>query len=228
MITVSDLAEPRAGCACRRFRRGVAQATPADRGCLSDSRSGVLPWVIQARCRPGDALGGFVTRVAQAALRVSDLWFTFEHVPLSRSPMRSPTTDGTAAPLGSRREAGGSFRTDLERRLPRTSAGAQLYGLHAQHRKSFSRSFGGGACAGFLVRLQSSGGWAGGDTPCFAFRRYVRRLNEGGIPSCRGEFLRHPLVASGRVRSRTPASGLDACGGGSARTSGPLVMRLGS
>ena len=33
--------------------------------------------MLQARCRPGASLAEVVTRVAQAALRVSDLWFTF-------------------------------------------------------------------------------------------------------------------------------------------------------
>ena len=33
--------------------------------------------MLQARCRPGDELAQVVTPVAQAALRVSDLWFTF-------------------------------------------------------------------------------------------------------------------------------------------------------
>ena len=33
--------------------------------------------MLRARCRPGDELAPVVTRVAQAALRVSDLWFTF-------------------------------------------------------------------------------------------------------------------------------------------------------
>ena len=33
--------------------------------------------MLQARCRPGDELAQVVIRVAQAALRVSDLWFTF-------------------------------------------------------------------------------------------------------------------------------------------------------
>ena len=35
--------------------------------------------MLQARCRPGDDLAGVFTRVAQAALRVSDLWFTFRY-----------------------------------------------------------------------------------------------------------------------------------------------------
>jgi hypothetical protein len=34
--------------------------------------------MILARCRPGDSLPEVITRVAQAALRVSDLWFTFK------------------------------------------------------------------------------------------------------------------------------------------------------
>lgn len=34
--------------------------------------------MLQARCRPDDELAEVVTRVAQAALRVSDLWFTFQ------------------------------------------------------------------------------------------------------------------------------------------------------
>jgi Domain of unknown function DUF1828 len=33
--------------------------------------------MLLARCRPGDSLAGVTMRVAQAALRVSDLWFTF-------------------------------------------------------------------------------------------------------------------------------------------------------
>ena len=33
--------------------------------------------MLAARCRPGDSLSAIVIRVAQAALRVSDLWFTF-------------------------------------------------------------------------------------------------------------------------------------------------------
>ena len=33
--------------------------------------------MLQERCRPGDELAQFVTRVAQAALRASDLWFMF-------------------------------------------------------------------------------------------------------------------------------------------------------
>lgn len=33
--------------------------------------------MLMARCRPGDDLAAVVFRVAQAALRVSDLWFTF-------------------------------------------------------------------------------------------------------------------------------------------------------
>ena len=35
--------------------------------------------MLQARCRPGDDLAEIVTRVAQAALRVSDLWFTLRY-----------------------------------------------------------------------------------------------------------------------------------------------------
>jgi len=33
--------------------------------------------MLVARCRPGEILAAVVTRVAQAALRISDLWFTF-------------------------------------------------------------------------------------------------------------------------------------------------------
>lgn len=33
--------------------------------------------ILMARCRPGDELAAVAIRVAQAALRVSDLWFTF-------------------------------------------------------------------------------------------------------------------------------------------------------
>ena len=38
-----------------------------------------LRGMLQARCEPGDSLADVVTRVAQAALRVSDLWFTLRN-----------------------------------------------------------------------------------------------------------------------------------------------------
>ena len=52
--------------------------------------------MLQARCRPGDSLAAAVTRVAQAALRVSDLWFTF------RTRAFESVTDEVAAYLTER------------------------------------------------------------------------------------------------------------------------------
>ena len=45
--------------------------------------------MLQARCRSGDSLADVVTRVAQAALRVSDLWFTLR----SRGGAESTTNE---------------------------------------------------------------------------------------------------------------------------------------
>ena len=77
-VTVSDLAETtgwlRMQSAARR--RSAKQKLLIEDACLThgvEFYSGML----QARCRPGEELAPVVTRVAQAAIRVSDLWFTF-------------------------------------------------------------------------------------------------------------------------------------------------------
>lgn len=79
-ITVTDLAETTGwlrmqSAAPRRSRR---QNRFIDETCVThgvEFHRGML----QARCRPGEDLAAVVTRVAQAALRVSDLWFTLRY-----------------------------------------------------------------------------------------------------------------------------------------------------
>ena len=78
VTTVSDLAETTGWLRMQSagLRRSPKQARLIEDACMThgiEFHRGML----QARCLPGDELAQVVTRVAQAALRVSDLWFTF-------------------------------------------------------------------------------------------------------------------------------------------------------
>jgi hypothetical protein len=78
VVTVTDLAETTRWL---RMQSVSPRRSPKQRQLIEDTclNHGVefYKGMLQARCRPGDSLAMVVTRVAQAALRVSDLWFTF-------------------------------------------------------------------------------------------------------------------------------------------------------
>lgn len=78
MTTVTDLAETTRWL---RMQSVTPRRSPKQRQLIQDAclTHGVEFYrgMLQARCRPGDSLATVITRVAQAALRVSDLWFTF-------------------------------------------------------------------------------------------------------------------------------------------------------
>lgn len=57
-------------------RRSPKQKALIEDACLTHGIE-LYRGMLLARCRPGDQLSAVVFRVAQAALRVSDLWFTF-------------------------------------------------------------------------------------------------------------------------------------------------------
>ena len=77
-VTVSDLAETTGWL---RMQSAALRRSPKQKRLIEDTcvTHGIEFYrgMLQARCRPGDELAPVVTRVAQAALRVSDLWFTF-------------------------------------------------------------------------------------------------------------------------------------------------------
>ena len=77
-ITVTDLAET---VGWLRMQSLAPRRSPKQNRLISDAclTHGIEFYrgMLQARCERGKELGGVVTRVAQAALRVSDLWFTF-------------------------------------------------------------------------------------------------------------------------------------------------------
>ena len=77
-VTVSDLAETTGWL---RMQSAALRRSPKQRRLIEDAcvTHGMEFYrgMLQARCRPGDDLAEVVTRVAQGALRVSDLWFTF-------------------------------------------------------------------------------------------------------------------------------------------------------
>ena len=78
VVTVSDLAETTGWL---RMQSLAMRRSPKQRRLIEDTcvTHGIELYrgMLQARCRRGDELASVVTRVAQAALRVSDLWFTF-------------------------------------------------------------------------------------------------------------------------------------------------------
>lgn len=78
VITVTDLAETTRWLRMQSVspRRSPKQRQLIEDACLTHGVE-FYRGMLQARCRPGDSLATVVTRVAQAALRVSDLWFTF-------------------------------------------------------------------------------------------------------------------------------------------------------
>ena len=77
-LTVSDLAETTGWLRMQSaaLRRSPKQTRLIEDACVTHGIE-FYRGMLQARCRPGDELAQVVPRVAQAALRVSDLWFTF-------------------------------------------------------------------------------------------------------------------------------------------------------
>ena len=77
-LTITDLAETTGWLRMQSssLRRSPKQRRLIEDACLTHGIE-FYRGMLQARCRPGDQLANVVTRVAQAALRVSDLWFTF-------------------------------------------------------------------------------------------------------------------------------------------------------
>lgn len=78
MVTVTDLAETNRWLRMQSVspRRSPKQRQLIEDICLTHGVE-FYRGMLQARCRPNDSMAMVVTRVAQAALRVSDLWFTF-------------------------------------------------------------------------------------------------------------------------------------------------------
>ena len=77
-VTVTDLAETTGWLRTQStsLRRSPKQNRLIEDACLTHGVE-FYRGMLQARCRPEDSLSETVMRVAQAALRVSDLWFTF-------------------------------------------------------------------------------------------------------------------------------------------------------
>lgn len=128
VITVTDLGET------NRWLRSQTlspRRTPKQHALLQDAclTHGVefYKGMLLARCRPGDSLAAVVTRVAQAALRVSDLWFTF------RNRAVESATDEVADLLSERKlpfdraeklagRSGRSWTVDFHVRVPTQSS----------------------------------------------------------------------------------------------------------
>ena len=93
MITVTDLAETTGWLwmQSQSQRRSPKQNRLIEDTCVTHGVE-FYRGMLQARCQPGDSLTEVVTCVAQAALRVSDLWFTF------RTNAVESITDEVAAP----------------------------------------------------------------------------------------------------------------------------------
>ena len=97
VVTVTDLAETTGWLRMQStaLRRSPKQKRFIEDACLTHGTE-FYRGMLQARCLPDDELANVVTRVAQAALRVSDLWFTF------RTPGGISITDEVADFLNER------------------------------------------------------------------------------------------------------------------------------
>lgn len=78
VVTVSDLGETLRWLRTQTLspRRSAKQDALIADACLTHGVE-LYKGMLLARCHPGDALAAVTLRLAQAALRVSDLWFTF-------------------------------------------------------------------------------------------------------------------------------------------------------
>jgi len=78
MVTVSDLGETTRWLRMQTVspKRSSKQKALIEDACLTHGVE-FFKGMLLARCTPGDQLAAVAFRVAQAALRVSDLWFTF-------------------------------------------------------------------------------------------------------------------------------------------------------
>ena len=90
-VRVTDLAETTGWLSMQSasLRRSERQTWLIEDACLTHGIK-YYRGMLEAWCRPGDELATVVTQVAQAALRVSDLWFTF------RTQASQNTTDEVA------------------------------------------------------------------------------------------------------------------------------------
>ncbi|MGH8190536.1 MAG: DUF1828 domain-containing protein [Rhodanobacteraceae bacterium] len=78
VVTVSDLGETNRWLRTQTMspRRSPKQSALIADACLTHGVE-FYKGMLQARCRHGDSLAAVVMRVAQASIRVADLWFTF-------------------------------------------------------------------------------------------------------------------------------------------------------
>ncbi|MCS6997459.1 MAG: DUF1828 domain-containing protein [Casimicrobiaceae bacterium] len=122
VVTVSDLGET------LRWLRSQTLAprrSPKQNALISDAcvTHGVELYkgILLARCRAGESLADVVLRVAQACLRVSDLWFTF------RTRAVESVTDEVADFLTERQ-----FRFDRDAKLPGRSGRGWTVDFHVR------------------------------------------------------------------------------------------------
>ena len=132
VIEVSDLGETTRWLRTQTLspKRSAKQNALIEDACLTHGVE-FYRGMLMARCRPGDSLANVVLRVAQAALRVSDVWFTF------RTRSVESVTDEVADFLAERRlpfdrgeklagRSGRSWTVDFHVRAPGRSSLVQV------------------------------------------------------------------------------------------------------
>ena len=137
VVTVSDLAETTGWLRMQSLamRRSPKQRRLIDDTCVTHGIE-FYRGMLQARCRRGDELASVVTRVAQAALRVSDLWFTFRAQAVqSITDESSRFSRGPRARIRALRKARRPVGTRLDGRFPRSGRVSKFTGPGAEHRE---------------------------------------------------------------------------------------------
>lgn len=145
MVTVTDLAETTGWLRMQSvsLRRSPKQKRLIEDACTTHGVE-FYRGMLQARCRSNDELAHVVTRVAQAALRVSDLWFTFQTQAAQRF------SDDVADFLGAR-----AFRFDRDERLAGRSGRGWTIDFHVRTELRSS-----------LVQVLSTGNRASANRAC--------------------------------------------------------------
>lgn len=145
VVRVSDLAETTGWL---RMQSVSPRRSPKQRWLIEDAcvTHGVEFYrgMLQARCQTGDELAQVVTRVAQAAVRISDLWFTF------RTQAVQPITDDVADFLTER-----EFGFDRAEKLAGRSGRGWTIDFHVRTERRSS-----------LVQVLSTGNRAAGNRLC--------------------------------------------------------------
>ena len=127
--------------------------------------------MLQVRYKPEDNLAAAVSRLAQAALRTADLWFTFRNRTVeSMTDEVADLLTERAIPFERNVTQVGRSGPSLAHQLLHPNQEAEFAGPRSEYREPRGYSSDHRACRRNLVRSEPSEGWSRGSPICLAFR----------------------------------------------------------